>query len=57
MKKLFKDPVRDMLLVGSLTAVAVLSGVFDVNTMRTMAAVVMGSMIIGAGVVIWAEGR
>ena len=55
MRKLFKDPTRDILLVGSLTAVAVLSGVFDVNTVRTMAAVVMGSMIVGAGVVIAVE--
>ena len=27
MKQLFKDPVKDMLLIGSLTAVAVLSGI------------------------------
>ena len=57
MKQLFKDPVKDMLLIGSLTAVAVLSGVFDVSTARTMAAVILGSIVIGIGVVIWAEGR
>lgn len=57
MKQLFKDPVKDMLLIGSLTAVAVLSGVFDVSTARTMAAVILGSIVTGTGVVIWAEGR
>lgn len=56
-KRLFKDPARDMLLIGSLTAVAVLSGIFDVSTARTMAAVILGSIVIGIGVVIWAEGR
>lgn len=49
--------VKNLLLVGSLTAVAVLSGVFDVSTARTMAAVILGSIVTGTGVVIWAEGR
>lgn len=54
---MIKNHLKDILLIGSLTAVAVLSGVFDVSTARTMAAVILGSIVIGIGVVIWAEGR
>lgn len=55
MKQLFKDPVKDMLLIGSLTAVAALSGIFDVSTARTMAAVVLGSAVLSAGLVLAIE--
>lgn len=55
MKQLFKDPVKDMLLIGSLTAVAVLSGIFDVGTAKSLAAVILGSSLIGAGIVIAVE--
>ena len=55
MRKIFKDPTRDILLIGALTAVAALSGIFDVSTARTMAAVVLGSAVIGAGIVIAVE--
>ena len=47
--------IKNILLIGSLTAVAVLSGVFDVSTARTMAAVILGSAVIGIGVVIAVE--
>ena len=57
MKKLFKDPIRDMLLVGLITATMVLSGIFDINTFKALAAVIIGSIVISSGVVIWAEGR
>lgn len=49
--------VKNLLLVGSLTAVAVLSGIFDVTTIKSLTAVILGSIVIGIGVVIWAEGR
>ncbi len=47
--------IKNLLLIGSLTAVSVLSGIFDVSTARTMAAVVIGSVVIGAGVVLAVE--
>ena len=57
MRKLFKDPIRDMLLVGLITATMVLSGIFDVNTLKALTAVIIGSIVISSGVVIWIEGR
>ena len=55
MRKIFKDPTRDILLIGALTAVAALSGIFDVGTAKSLAAVILGSAVIGAGVVIAVE--
>lgn len=44
--------IKNLLLIASLTAVTVLSGIFDVDTIRTMAAVILGSVLIGAGIVL-----
>lgn len=54
---MIKNHLKDILLIGSLTAVAVLSGVFDVSTARTMAAVVLGSAVLSAGLVLNLENR
>lgn len=51
------EVVKNLLLIASLTAVTVLSGIFDISTVKTLAAVILGSIVIGIGVVIWAEGR
>lgn len=47
--------IKNLLLIGSLTAVAVLSGIFDVGTVKTLAAVVLGSAVLSAGIVIAIE--
>ncbi len=57
MKRLFRDPVRDIMLIGLLTIIMVLSGIFDINTIKSLAAVILGSIVIAGGIVIWAEGR
>lgn len=57
MKRLFRDPVRDIMLIGLLTITMVLSGIFDTNTIKSLAAVILGSIVISGGIVIWAEGR
>ena len=47
--------IKNILLIGSLTALAVLSGIFDVSTIKTLAAVVLGSAVLSAGIVIAIE--
>lgn len=49
------EMVKNLLIIGSLTAVAVLSGIFDVSTIKTLAAVVLGSAVLSAGIVIAIE--
>lgn len=49
--------IKNILLIGSLTAVAALSGIFDVSTARTMAAVVIGAAVLSAGLVLNLENR
>lgn len=49
--------VKNLLIIGSLTAVAVLSGIFDVGTVKTLAAVVLGSAVLSAGLVLNLENR
>lgn len=49
--------IKNLLLIGSLTAVAALSGIFDVSTARTMAAVVIGAAVLSAGLVLNLENR
>lgn len=47
--------IKNILLIGSLTALAVLSGIFDVSTIKTLAAVVIGAAVLSAGIVIAIE--
>lgn len=47
--------IKNLLLIGSLTAVAVLSGIFDVGTVKTLAAVVLGSAVLSGGLVLAIE--
>lgn len=47
--------IKNLLIIGSLTALAVLSGIFDVSTAKTLAAVILGSSLIGAGIVLAVE--
>lgn len=47
--------IKNLLLIASLTAVTVLSGIFDVSTARTIAAVVLGSAVLSAGLVLAIE--
>lgn len=47
--------IKNLLIIGSLTALAVLSGIFDVSTAKTLAAVVLGSAVLSAGIVIAIE--
>lgn len=49
------EMVKNLLIIGSLTAVAVLSGIFDVSTIKTLAAVVIGATVLSAGIVIAIE--
>lgn len=49
--------IKNLLLIGSLTAVAALSGIFDVSTARTMAAVVIGAAVLSGGLVLNLENR
>ncbi len=57
MKRLFQDPVRDIILIGLFTIVMVLSGIFDTNTIKSLAAVILGSIVIAGGIVVWIEER
>ena len=57
MKWLFQDPVRDIILIGLFTIVMVLSGIFDTNTIKSLAAVILGSIVIAGGIVVWIEER
>ena len=47
--------IKNILLIGSLTALAVLSGIFDVSTIKTLVAVVIGAAVLSAGIVIAIE--
>ena len=47
--------IKNLLIIGSLTALAVLSGIFDISTVKTLAAVVLGSAVLSAGIVIAIE--
>lgn len=47
--------IKNLLLIASLTAVTVLSGIFDISTVKTLAAVVLGSAVLSAGVVLHLE--
>ena len=51
------EMIKNLLLIGSLTAVAALSGIFDVGTVKTLAAVVLGSAVLSAGLVLNLENR
>ncbi len=57
MKRLFQNPVRDIILIGLFTIVMVLSGIFDTNTIKSLAAVILGSIVIAGGIVVWIEER
>lgn len=52
---MIKNHLKDILLIGSLTAVAVLSGIFDVTTIKSLTAVILGSIVIGTGIVLALE--
>lgn len=52
---MIKNHLKDILLIGSLTAVAVLSGFFDVTTIKSLAAVILGSIVIGTGIILALE--
>lgn len=47
--------IKNLLIIGSLTAVAVLSGIFDVSTAKTLAAVVIGAAVLSGGLVLALE--
>lgn len=47
--------IKNLLIIGSLTALAVLSGIFDISTVKTLAAVVIGAAVLSAGIVIAIE--
>ena len=47
--------IKNILLIGSLTALAVLSGIFDVSTIKTLAAVVIGAAVLSGGLVLALE--
>ena len=47
--------IKNILLIVLLTALAVMSGIFDVGTAKSLAAVILGSSLIGAGIVIAIE--
>lgn len=47
--------IKNILLIGSLTALAVLSGIFDVSTIKTLAAVVIGATVLSGGLVLALE--
>lgn len=49
------EVVKNLLLIASLTAVTVLSGIFDISTVKTLAAVVLGSAVLSAGLVLAIE--
>lgn len=49
------EMVKNLLIIGSLTAVAVLSGIFDVSTAKTLAAVVIGAAVLSGGLVLFIE--
>lgn len=49
------EMVKNLLIIGSLTAVAVLSGIFDVSTIKTLAAVVIGATVLSGGLVLALE--
>lgn len=49
--------IKNLLLIASLTAVTVLSGIFDISTVKTLAAVVLGSAVLSAGLVLNLENR
>lgn len=51
------EVVKNLLLIASLTAVTVLSGIFDISTVKTLAAVVLGSAVLSAGLVLNLENR
>lgn len=47
--------IKNLLIIGSLTALAVLSGIFDVSTVKTLAAVVIGATVLSGGLVLALE--
>ena len=49
--------IKNLLIIGSLTALAVLSGIFDISTVKTLAAVVIGAAVLSAGLVLNLENR
>lgn len=49
--------IKNLLLIASLTAVTVLSGIFDISTVKTLAAVVIGAAVLSAGLVLNLENR
>lgn len=49
------EMVKNLLIIGSLTAVAVLSGIFDVSTIKTLAAVVIGATVLSGGLILALE--
>ena len=51
------EVVKNLLLIASLTAVTVLSGIFDISTVKTLAAVVIGAAVLSAGLVLNLENR
>lgn len=49
------EMIKNILLIGSLTALAVLSGIFNVSTIKTLAAVVIGATVLSGGLVLALE--
>lgn len=47
--------IKNLLIIGSLTALAVLSGIFDVSTAKTLVAVVIGAAVLSGGLVLALE--
>ena len=49
------EVIKNLLLIASLTAVTVLSGIFDISTVKTLAAVVIGSTVLSGGLILALE--
>lgn len=49
------EVVKNLLLIASLTAVTVLSGIFDISTVKTLAAVVIGATVLSGGLILALE--
>ena len=47
--------IKNILLIVLLIVLAVMSGIFDVGTAKSLAAVILGSTVIGAGIVLAIE--